>query len=384
MKKLCIITTVPGTLRSFVVPTAEYLYKECGYDITLICTNDDEFAASLPEYIRYIPVKMSRGIDFTAPGSIWNFIKIFKREKFDLVQYATPNASFYASIAARICRVPIRLYCQWGIRYVGLSGKSRKIFKLFEAIVCKNSTHIRSVSPKNLEFAISEGLYSSSKAKVIGNGGTIGVDLNAFDIENKAFYRKEIRDKYNLSDNETVFGFVGRFSRDKGCGELLRAFKKISEEREDVRLMLVGRREDPAGISEELVRWAEESPKVIFSGRITKEEIKKYYSAIDILTHPSYREGFGMVLQEAGALGVPMITTRITGASEVMEEGKSCLLAEPRNAEDLEEKMLTLLMGKELAENLGNAAYERTKTFYARPVMLQNQKMDYMELLGEE
>ena len=138
MKKICIVTTVSGTLKSFVVPTAEHLYKECGYDVTLICANDEEFAKSLPEYIHYIPVPMKRGVSLTALRSIRALRKIFKREKFDLVQYSTPNASMYASIAAKKEKVPLRLYAQWGIRYVGLSGMSRKIFKFIEKATCKN------------------------------------------------------------------------------------------------------------------------------------------------------------------------------------------------------------------------------------------------------
>ena len=70
MKKICIITTVAITLESFVVETAINLYKTEGYDITLICDHNPDFAASLPEYLHYIPVKMGRGIDFKALGSI--------------------------------------------------------------------------------------------------------------------------------------------------------------------------------------------------------------------------------------------------------------------------------------------------------------------------
>ena len=56
MKKVCMITTVSLTLKVFVVETAKYLHKQCGYDVTLICDNDEEFKISLPNYIHYIPV----------------------------------------------------------------------------------------------------------------------------------------------------------------------------------------------------------------------------------------------------------------------------------------------------------------------------------------
>ena len=81
------ITTVSLTLKVFVVETAKYLHKQCGYDVTLICDNDEEFKISLPNYIHYIPVHMARGVDISGIKSIVDFIKIFRNEKFDMVQY---------------------------------------------------------------------------------------------------------------------------------------------------------------------------------------------------------------------------------------------------------------------------------------------------------
>ena len=132
MKKICICTTVSITLKTFVVETAKYLHENCGYDITLICNEDEKFEKSLPEYLHFIPVHMARGIDLSALKSIKQFMQIFKEQKFDMVQYSTPNASMYASIAAKSAKIPVRLYCQWGMVYVTMSGIKRKIFKTIE------------------------------------------------------------------------------------------------------------------------------------------------------------------------------------------------------------------------------------------------------------
>lgn len=380
-KKICIITTVSVTLKSFVIETAKYLYQTGKYDVTLICSDDADFEKSLPDYLHFIPIKMSRGINLSGFSSILKFYNTFKKQKFDLVQYSTPNASCYASIAAFFARVPIRLYAQWGIRYVGLSGLSRKIFKLIEKAVCKLSTNVRAVSPKNMQFAIEEKLYSAKKAKVVGNGGTIGVDLDAFNIDQREAYKKEIRNSLGLSDKDFVYGFVGRISVDKGCGELLKAFKQLNKEYPSSKLLIVGPIENDCGIDKALIEWAEKSPAVIFTGRVDNKDMNKYYSAFDVLVHPTYREGFGMVLQEAGALGVAIITTNIPGASEVMVDGKSCLLAEPKNKEDLLNKMELLITDREKTSSLGMAGYVRTKQLYDRKIMLENQKNDYELLL---
>ena len=380
MKKVCMITTISATLKSFVVETAKYLHEKCGYDVTLVCNNDPAFQQSLPEYIHFIPVPMSRGINFSGFKSIKIFKKLFKEQQFDMVQYATPNASFYASIAAKSVKVPFRVYCQWGIRYVGFSGIKRKIFKFLEKIVCKKSTHVFAVSPKNMQFAIDEKLYKPNKAQVIGNGGTIGVDMDEYDISKKQLWRDEIRSKYDIKSDDLTFGFVGRISVDKGVKELLSAFRDSYGKVDNAKLLVVGPTDDDVDEMKEILDWAKSSKNVVFTGRVNNTEIKKYYSAMDVLVHPTYREGFGMVIQESGALAVPVITTKIPGASEVMVDGESCVLVDPRSQSQLEDAMTSI---KGDVDRLSKNAYERTKTFYERKIMLENQRQAYEKLLGE-
>jgi len=383
MKKICFITTVSLTMRVFVVETAKYLHEQLGWDVSLICSPDEEFAAGLPEYLHYIPVQMNRGMDLTALRSIREFVRIFRREQFDMVQYSTPNAACYASIAAKKAKVPVRLYAQWGIRYTGLSGISRKVFRCIEKMVCKKSTIVKAQSPMNRQFAIDEGLCPAEKISVVGYGGTIGVDLNDLDIEKKQQWGAEIRSHYGLTEEDFVFGFAGRITVDKGCRELLSAFRAMVEAGRDGKLMIVGPVDEDCGVDKELIAWANASERVILTGSVPGEEMKKYYSAMDVLVHPTYREGFGMVLQEAGALGLPIITTKIPGASEVFADGESVRLVEARNQNQLKEAMLELLSRREWAAQLGRQAYERTKERYARPVMLENQRRDYLDILGQ-
>ncbi len=381
MKKICMVTTVSLTMKAFVLETAKYLHNEYGYDVTLICNNDEDFAASLPDYIKFIPVSMARGVDLSVFSSILAFRKIFKEQKFDMVQFSTPNASLAASIAAKLCKVPVRLYCQWGIRYVGFSGVARKIFKFIEKIVCKNATHINAVSPMNMEFAVNEGLYKAKKAAVVGRGGTIGVDLTNYDFSKKSQWRKEIREKNRLDENDFVFGFSGRVSADKGCKELFTAFKKLSEEKENLKLFIAGPIDDKSGNDDEIFTWAKNSDKVVFTGQIENKEMCYQYSAMDVLVHPTYREGFGMVIQEAAALGCPVITTDIPGASEVLENGVSCLLVKPADWESLYEKMNEICEDHEKANKMGENARLFTEKHYERSIMLKNQAERYEELL---
>lgn len=382
MKKLCFITTTSLTLKTFVLDTAAYLHEHGEYEITFICDTDDSLPALLPPYIRYLPVPMKRGMHLDGLRTIRELRRIFRRERFDLVQYATPNAALYASIAARQAGVPLRVYCQWGIRYVGMQGGMRRLFRSLERSVCRRSTHIRAVSPKNRQFSIEERLYPADKAVVLGQGGTIGVDLSLYSLDRKAEWRQSVREQYGLLKT-VVFGFVGRISRDKGCGELLLAFRRLAAEYPQARLLFIGDREAETGIDPELFDWALDSGQVLFTGPIDKSQLCRMYAAIDIYVHPTYREGFGMVLQEAGAMACAILTTAIPGASEVMEQDVSCLLVPPRDARELEGQMRRLLADPALRERLGEAARRRVESCFDRRDMLRRQWQDYQTLLRE-
>ena len=93
MKKICFITTVSITLKAFVVETAKYLHEKGNYDISFICNEDKQFQATLPSYIHFYPVAMERGISFGGLKAMLEIKKIFKTQKFDMIQYSTPNAS---------------------------------------------------------------------------------------------------------------------------------------------------------------------------------------------------------------------------------------------------------------------------------------------------
>ena len=200
MKKICYVTTISATLSSFVVGTAKYIHENTDWDITFICDCDEEFAKSLPDYIHYIPVPMKRGISVAGIKAMFQMKKIFQKEKFDIIQYSTPNASLYASIAGKLAKVPVRLYCQWGMVFVGFQGIKRWIFKQEEKFVCKLSTWIEPDSKSNLEFAHLEGLYPENKGSVIWNGSASGVSLEKFDISKKQEYRQKIRSEYSIHE----------------------------------------------------------------------------------------------------------------------------------------------------------------------------------------
>lgn len=382
MKKICFVTTISLTLKMFVLKLAEYIHENTDWDISFICSNDDEFANSLPSYIHYYPVHMERGISLSGIKAMFEIRRIFNREKFDLIQYSTPNASLYASIAGKLSGVPVRLYCQWGMAFVGFNGIKRKIFKLEEKLVCSLSTHIEPDSHSNLNFSYKEGLYPKSKGNVIWNGSACGINLSKFDVSKKTYYREEVRRKLGISKDAIVFGYVGRITKDKGVNELYYAFKKISENNRNCYLLMVGPIENDNSVQRSLVEWTKNSDRVIFTG--FTNVVEQYLSVMDVYILPSYREGFGMGVVEAEAMGVPVIVTDIPGPIDAMENGATGLIVKKADADSLYNSMKTMMEDNDLLKQYGMRGRSLAVQNFNQDILFEKILEDRKNLLGED
>lgn len=379
-KKICSVTTIADSTENFVLDSLIELQRR-GWNVTIICNMTEKLRRKIPSGMAYYDVPMERSYSLrVAIESFFKLLKIFRKERFSIVQYGTTHAALFSSVASKIARTPIRMHLQWGIYNFSEMGWKGKFFKFIEWLTCKCSTDIRPVSLKNLQVAVNEGLMKPDKAKVLGEGGTIGVRIEDYPLSKKNNWRSEVRKKYRIKEDTYVFGFLGRISRDKGNNELLSAFKKIVDSESDVVLMLMGPNENT--IDSELYKWAKECPNVIFTGSVTHEEVPKYLSAINVLMHPTYREGFGMVLQEAMAMEVGIITTDIPGPSEVIENGKSGICIPPKNSEELYKAMSDFYNHPEMADKYGIEGRKRVIEYFNRPIMVENICVDKEELIN--
>lgn len=334
MIKICYVVTIPLTIEAFFIPQLKYLANN-GFDVTVICSNSLTLQKKLGESIHFCPIEIPRGISIGGSiSAIKNLTIFFRKEKFDLIQYSTPNAAFYSSIASRIAGCKVRNYHLMGFRYLGASGKGKLLLKLLEKVACWNSTSIECVSKSNMEIGIAEKLFSREKATVVWNGSTGGVDLVRFDFNKRVQWRREVRDELGYDEADFVYGFVGRITRDKGINELLAAF---SELKDNSKLLLVGDIEKDNHLDTGLLVEAQENSNIKIHRFVS--DIERYYAAIDVLVLPSYREGFGNVVIEAGAVGTPAIVTDIPGPTDTIDREKTALVVPVKNSSALEESL---------------------------------------------
>ena len=376
---LCVITTVPFTMQVFFLDQLVYLSAN-GFKITVVCDNDPGFNLECPPELEYVPVAMTR--DISVLGTIKSFIKLlmlFKNKHFDMVQYTTPKAALLSSVAARIAGVPVRVYCQWGMRYVGMSGLPRRIFRFIEKITCYFSTDIVPDSFGNLSCALDEDIFPAQKGSVVHKGSANGVNLQKFDINQKTVWCKKIRNELGISNNAFVYGFVGRITRDKGISELMKAFQRLYDESPDIYLVMVGPKDENHGLDISVLNLLDQHENIKKVG--FQKNPNEYMAACDVMVLPSYREGFGMVAIESQALGVPVIATDIPGPREAVVDGRTGVIIIKGEVEQLYQSMLNFKNNPALVKQMGHEGYSFVKANFEQEDFWRHMLEHRLELL---
>lgn len=337
-----------------------------GADLTLICSPGPELEQlSLGQGLRYVPVRIERSIrplqDLVA---LITLIRLFRRERFDIIHTTTPKAGLLAGLAAYLARSPVRLHTYTGQVWVTQRGLTRWLARFSDQVVGWLSTQCYADSPSQRDFLVGEGVVSEKKLSVIGEGSLAGVDLRRFDPARfDETDRAEFRKRLGIPPTSTVFLFIGRIALEKGVRVLLHAFEKIREEGFDVALVMVGPLNDECG-GEPSITAQDLRGRLGIHYVGFRERPEEFMAFADVLCLPSFREGFGTVIIEAAAMAVPSIGSRIVGLIDAIQDGETGLLVEPRSPAALYDVMRRLIAEPELGPRLGAAARARcTKVF---------------------
>ena len=223
-------------------------------------------------------------------------------------------------------------------------------------------------------------MYDEKKSCVIWNGSAKGLNLEAYDITKKEDYAREIKQQYGIPEDAPVVGFVGRLGREKGCHELFRAFKRVKEEFPKAKLLFVGPIEKQDTMDPDMLRYFETCDDIIKTGRVS--HVEKYTSAMDVYVLPSYREGFGMGVVEASAMGVPVVVTKYPGPSSAMEEGVTGYSVPVKDVDLLTEYILKFLREPVVAKKMGLQGRKWVEERFDQKVFIEKYMKNRMELLG--
>lgn len=365
-KSICFVATVEFAVSAFLLSHLKELSKY--YDLTVIVNlKNPNFLIDKKLNIKLVNINFSREINIISDLlSLIQLAYLFLIKKYDAVHSITPKAGLLAMIASFLTFTPVRVHCFTGQVWSTKSGLSRLFLKLIDKIIGNLSTQNIVDSKSQYDFLVKENVLNKDKALVFGSGSVSGVDLLKFKPNTKV--KLSLRKKLKISPSSFVFVFLGRLNSDKGIHDLINAF--ISTDLKSAYLLLVG--PDEENISS---KFKGNQSNIIFSGLISSPQ--DFLAVSDVLCLPSYREGFGNVVIEAAATGVPSIVSNIYGLSDAIVLNKTGLAHEPHDVQEITKLMKSLFNNRKLVMDLGKAAKKRAISEFDSKILVKHWKIFY-------
>jgi glycosyltransferase involved in cell wall biosynthesis len=359
-KRICRIATVPFFIVAHLKRQLEFL-RDIGMEVIIVSSDGPERKKlKLDEKLQYRSIEIPRNINLLRDvTALVRLLLFFRQQHFDIIHSTTPKAGLLAAVAGNLAGVPIRLHTWTGQQWVGFRGIKRLVSRMADRMIGILDTRCYADSRSQMRFLVKEGIIKKKKISVIGENSLSGVDLERFDPAKwSSKIQTSIRERLSISPKSKVILFVGRIAKDKGIFELVTAFEGLLNLGYDAVLLLVGPfDQERGGVATISGADIEGNPRVRLIGYSEKPE--QYLAVADIFCLPSYREGFGTVVIEAAAMGIPAVGTRIDGIVDAIVDGETGLLVPPQNETALMDALKLLIDNSELRSAMGRKARQR-------------------------
>lgn len=366
MKKLLRSCTVSMSIE-FVSGMLDDLTKR--YNVVIVSSAGQELDKVRQRGdVKTIAVEMQRHISLMKDlRSLWQMIKVIRKERPYIVHSITPKAGLLTMMAAWICRVPVRIHTFTGLVFPTSSGLKRRILMLTDWLTCACATHIQPEGEGVKADLLNNGI-TRKPLRVLGYGNVKGIDTLRFSR------RPEIIEKAKAIRKDDVFTFlfVGRIVGDKGINELVNAFVGLHADNPKTRLLLVGFFEEKLDpVSKDTKRMINECEAIEYAGEHYGDELIAYYAAADCFVFPSYREGFPNTVIEAGAMGLPCIVTDINGSREIISNEKNGLIIPSHDSKSLQQAMKRIIEDCQLYRSLQDNSREMIVSRFSQDFVRQ-------------
>jgi len=333
------------------------------YSLYVCCFREkpDDLLEEMSEYAKIINLKIKNRFN---PVIIFYILKLIREIKPDIIHTHLFQARFYATVAHLVYNRSILITH----KHNKVNLKKHNIFILLEMISIFFNKKVIAISESVKNSLIRYEFVQSKKIFVVHNG-----------IDYQKFY-KTANAKFFSNKNPLIIGTVCRLEKQKGIRYLLLAMNSILAKFPNVQLEIVG----DGSLLEKLEELSENlgiSNSVKFFGKFA--DVIPFYKRMDIFILPSIYEGFGIVLLEAMAAGVPVIATNVDGITEVVIDGESGILIPPKNPEVIADAVFKIIENPHLAKSLVNEAFKRSEMFDIKEHVMKIDNF-YRNLLGVE
>ena len=343
-----------GGAQRYVFDLATNAQKN-GYDVAVVLGGDGVLKDKLAEEkIKTIQLpELKRDVSFSSDiKNLFSLIKIFKKEKPEIIHLNSSKMGLLGSLAGRIYNIGksdkakiIFTGHGWAFNE-DRSWISRKSILFLHWLTILFCHKVIAVSEKT-KRDISNLPLVSKKIEVIRNGIS--------DIEFKDGFEARQLLGGNI-DQSLWIGSIAELHKNKGLDYLIKAFSENAFDYPDAALVIIGEGEERSNL-ERLIQKLNLTNRVFLLGN--KENAKIYLKAFDIFALISRTEALPYVILEAGLAKLPVIASKVGGIPEIIENMKTGLLTEAGNINQIKDKIQLLLERSDLRENLGSSLREK-------------------------
>lgn len=345
----------------------------CGQDVS---SHSKDFPG-----IDWVDINIDRRISYLSDFiALLRLCRLCISYRPDIIHSIMPKASLLTAMAGFICRVPVRLHTFTGQVWATKSGFSKWTFFWIDRIVVLLNTQCLTDSPSQSQYLFENGISDGCEPlPVLGIGSLSGVDLERFDIRKIMADGKRLKSELGIPDSHFIFSFIARKTVDKGCIDILLAFRKVLRNNPFVHLLFVGPDEANGYLQELQHGQPDIFENVVDIGRVVNHEM--YLAISNVLCLPSYREGFGTIVIDAAAMSVPTIGSNIVGLVDSIEDRTTGILFPVGDIDQLADAMLACSFDLASTHQMGAAARKRVELHFTAEVLYTALKECYVRSL---
>ncbi len=348
------------------------------FDVCVVGQDVSIYAKDYPG-VEWVDIGLNRKISPVADFiSLIKLIRFLWSYKPDIVHSIMPKAGLLTALAGILSFVPVRIHTFTGQVWVGKKSGFKRIFYVFDWLINKLNTVCLTDSPSQSKFLFDFGISHYGKPlPVLGSGSLSGVDLSRFNVDQISYNAAALSEELDISEENFVFAFIARKTRDKGAFDVIHAFSRLVKHYPNCLLLFVGPDESDGELEALLVEEPALFKQVISVGQVDNHAA--YLAIADVLCLPSYREGFGTIVIDAAAMGKPTIGSDIVGLVDSIENQKTGLLFPAGDVDALTKAMMTFLESPDQLETMGVVARKRVEKFFSADILYSELKNLYFQ-----
>lgn len=311
--------------------------------------------------------------------ALFAYLKLFKKQKFNIIHLHTPKAGLLGSIAGKLLFHPNVIFHLHGLVSLKLNKLKLGLTLFMERVPFILSKKVLCVSESLRKLCIDNNLISPEKIITLHNGSINGIDcIERFDRQKLSGDLLTLKTEINPKD-QFVIGFLGRMNEDKGLVDIISTANILSSQIPNLVVVFVG----PNEMEGDFNHYLNKHLKVDFKYYPRTNQPELYIAAFDVLLFPTYREGFGLVAAEANALEVPVVAYNIAGIQDSIANNKTGLLVKPGDIDALVEAVKYYAQYPDIRKQHGINGRNRIIQKFKPEDIWQAQLHFYEELLSE-